>query len=346
MIVDRIYKYLDGKGVDIGEHVLKLAMSRVHKTLTRNLGVREDRKRRKTIGGSTEWYCPRRAYYSMTGAPKERYSARSRIAFLMGDILQAVVDICATQAGVEFAYPNTSGEELELDVTIEGVRVVAHIDHALKLADEGLVVFDSKSMADHTFYRFEAAATDPLAEWRQIEMWGYVAQLRFYMWLVELTGLGTGQRGAFIGINKNTGHMAELWVDRCEDTIAMFRRAVPGLTGMVSAYDRAAATVRETVLAQGGSPEDAELACEAVPRIVDHGLPPRPVWARTIELPGSNKRADGSKGPVVQVDVGKENTGGQGFRCSYCPFTELCYPGFEPVYLKGGPKYRKALETS
>lgn len=350
MIVDRILAYLEGAGVPVTDDTLNMATRRVARTIKRNLGEQRDRRRRKTIGGSLSWFCPRRAYYSLTGAYAEAAKGRSRVAFLMGDVLQACIDVLATQAGVEFAYPDADGNELELEVTIGGVVCRGHIDHGVRTSRDGIVVMDSKSMATYTYRDFERACRTPSydphdwKDWRVVERWGYMAQLRFYMYAVELLDLGTGARGAFIGIDKNTGHLAELWVERDQATVDMFNRAVPALDAMVRRYDDAVAAVRETALANGADDDEADAAASAVPRTVETGLPDRPTWANAVLMPGANKRADGSKGAVYEVDTDKERTGGQGWRCNYCPFAASCWPGFEVVPMSGGPKWRKAAD--
>lgn len=343
MIVDRIIDYLESTGRKVPEDLLTLALARMERTLRRNLGEQRESKAR-SIGGSLSWYCPRRAYYQLTGAAGEKPSGRSRVAFLMGDTLQAVVDLLASLAGVEFAYPDADGKELEVRLPIEGVEVVGHIDHAVRTSKEGLVVGDTKSMATYTYRDFTKACSDPEAEWWKVERWGYVAQLRFYMWCVELLGLGTGERGFFIGIDKNTGHMAELWVARDPATIEVFKRAIPALEAARKRYFTAREAVLGTVTSNGGSLAEAEAAASAVPRNEANGLPARPVWARTIELAGANKRADGTKGRVLEVDTDRARTNGQGWRCNYCPFTAACWPGFDLVAMSDGPKWRKAIE--
>lgn len=355
MIADRILEYLEGERKEVGEEVLRVALRHVERTFRRNLGDRDDSTSRRSISGSLSWYCPRRAFYTMVGADREAITGRSLIAFLMGDVLEAASIVLARQAGVRFRWPDEEGEQLRLERTFPtphgDERIVGHLDIVVEHGDD-LIVGDVKSMADYSFREFERAATqdekeawkDPTSWW-SVNRWAYLAQLRFYMWLLELEGLGSGERGFFLGINKNTGHLAEVWVERDPATIAMFERAIPILVGARARYDQAANAVRETALANGATDEEAAEAVAAVPLTEAHGLPPVPRWHRIVRQEGSNKRPDGSKGPVLELDTDKKTTQGQGWRCSYCPWVLACHgKGWGAVPMSRGVKFRKAIE--
>lgn len=354
MIVDRIEEYLNGPRAKVEDVHLETAMGHVERTFRRNLGDRDDAGNRRRISGSLPWYCPRRAYYTIAGAPREAVKGRSLIAFLMGDVLEAAVVVLARQAGVRFSWPNDAGDQMRLEQTFRtpaGIEtVVGHLDLVVE-ADDDQIAGDVKSMADYSFREFQKAATqnerqaleDPTSWW-SVERWGYVAQLRFYLWLLELSGQGSGSRGFFVGVNKNTGHLAELWIDRDQETIDVFKRAIPALVAARAKYDAAANAVRETVLSNGGTDEEAAAAVARVPLIEAHGLPGRPRWHRLIRLEGQNQRADGTKGPILEIDTDKKTTQGQGWRCGYCPWVLECHPGFDVVPLKSGPKFRKAAD--
>lgn len=348
MIVDKIQEYLETQGREIPADVMALAAKRFAWTLRRNLGEQEDRARARQISGSLAWYCPRRAYYQLTGAGQERLTGRARVTFLMGDTLQTVVDVLATLAGVQFAYPDENGDELELRQEVEGVEVVGHVDHAVHVEGEGLVVLDSKSMAPYGYQEFVKAVHDPKAAWWEKERLGYVAQLRFYMMLIRLAGLGTGERGAFIGIDKGTGNFSELWVNRCPETEAMFLRAIPVLAAARERYWTARDAVVAGVLDRGGSLAEADAAASAVPRDAANGLLPKARWAKVVEVSGV-KLPDGTKGRALEVCVDKDQTEGHGWRCSYCPWARQCAeaehgPGFELVPMSSGPVWRKPVK--
>lgn len=330
MIVDRIYEYLETRGRELPPELVNHALRRVAHTLRRNLGEREDRSRPRNISGSLAWYCPRRAYYQLTGAEQEQPAPRARMAFFMGDVLQASIDVLATMAGVTFEYPDANGDELELRADINGAEVVGHVDHAIRHPDEGLIVVDSKSMAQWGFDEFVRATQDPAADWWAKERWGYLAQLRFYMWLIRRLGLGTGKTGLFVGICKNTGTLAEMTVQACPDTEAAFERAIPRLVAARAKFKTAKEAVMATVLANGGTLQEAEAAATAVPRTEATGLLPRPSWAGLVEV-SNVKLPDGTRGKALEVDTDAERTKGNGWRCNYCPFVKNCFPGVELV---------------
>lgn len=338
MIVDRIYEYFETSGRELPREVVAQALKRVEWTLRRNLGEREERTRPRNISGSTAWFCPRRAYYQLTGAEQDRPAPRARMAFFMGDVLQASIDVLATMAGVQFEYPDANGDELELRAEVGGVEVVGHVDHAVRVEGEGLVVIDTKSMATYGFEEFVRAAQDPKADWWTKERWGYLAQLRFYMWLVRWLGLGSGRYGLFVAVCKNTGQMAELTVQACRETEAAFERAIPRLDQARNLYRVAKEAVIATVLANGGTMQEADAAASSVPRTEATGLLPRASWAGLVEVSNA-KLPDGSRGRALEVDTDPERTKGNGWRCNYCPFVTSCFPGVQLVAMSK-PAYR------
>lgn len=334
MIVPAITEYLDSTGEDVAPDTVERFLPRLIRTFNRNLGVKEG-PRRRPISASLPWYCPRRCLYDITGQPGEATTGRSRMTFLLGDVYQVATDIAAEQAGVTFAYPDESGEELELEWEVDGHKVVAHIDHAIKVEGEGLVAVDSKSMSDYSFQRARKAAVDASADWWERERWGIVAQLRFYAWGLKVLGLGTGKRSIIVGVNKNTGHLVQIEVPECPDTIAVFERAIPLLANARDAWDAHKAEHPDAVLDEASG-----------------FLLPRPGWANAIRLKGNNKRPDGTKGPVWEVDQDKERTGDQGWRCGYCKWNTGegvdghpgCWEGFRAIVVSGKPKLRKPAE--
>lgn len=338
MIVDRIYEYLDTRGKQLPPELVKYALARMERTLRRNLGEREERSRARNISGSLAWYCPRKAYFQLVGAQQEELTARARMAFFMGDVLQASMDVLATMAGVQFEYPDAAGDELELRDSIGGVEVVGHVDHAIRHPEHGLVVIDSKSMAQYGFDEFVRAAKDPAAEWWSRERWGYLAQIRFYMYLVKRLGLGDGKLGIFLGICKNTGALAQVQVAEDAETIAAFERAIPRLDAARKSFFSAREAVIATVVANGGNMQQAEAAASTVPYTEATGLLPRAPWAGLVEV-NNVKLPDGSRGRALEVDTDSERTKGNGWRCNYCSFVTQCFPGVQLVAMSK-PAYR------
>lgn len=63
-------------------------------------------------------------------------------------------------------------------------------------------------------------------------------------------------------------------------------------------------------------------------------IPDRPAWATTEKKAGKNLRPDGSEGPVEEIAH---------YLCGYCDKRKACWPEFEVVPLKSGPKFRRAI---
>lgn len=312
MIVDRILDYLGGPNrlAEIPPNVLDAAAEQFRRSLARNLSAQRDRTgETERLRPSSPWYCPRRVFYGMTGAKREASSARSYLAFLMGDTLEAVVLTLAKVAGVPLLSPSSLGEQKKVAIEIGGQEVRGSIDASIEYQGEEIPI-DVKSMSSYSFDEFVRATQDPTAPWWTSERWGYLSQLRFYM-----RALGQEQRrnvddggkphastayGIFVAVNKDTGHLAEMFVPFDGATHRMFDRAVP------AAYKAADEKVE----------------------------PARPEWAVLNVRPGANSLPDGSKGPCEEVGF---------WRCSYCPFVTTCFPGVGLVAVGKKPAWRRPL---
>lgn len=308
MIVDRILKYLESPSVRVEDTVLNAAELAFGRSIVRNLTV-DSEERTPRISPSGPWYCPRRYHYMLTSAAKEDLSARSRMAFTLGDTVEAISIILMRLAGVKLLSPTEDGEQKKVSAVISGVPVDGSLDGSLQYGEHGEIPLDVKSMADYGFKEFQKACTDPKAPWWNRERFGIVFQLRLYKRIMKEMGLSDGQHGIFVGVNKNTGHLAECWVGPSDDD---------------KLVDRAVASIAKN--------------------LETGGVPDRPSWSKTFVRHGSNLLPDKTKGPCLEIDTDKKRTNDHGWRCNYCPFTEVCYPGFGVVPLSGGPKYRKPLE--
>ena len=260
MIVDRIYAYLGGELAQANAAFLDTATQAFRRSLVRNLTDHRDEERRH-LSASSPWYCTRRILYGMRGAERAPFAPRSRLAFLMGDVLEATGVMLTRLAGVDVLSPSLDGIQKSCTLKIAGAEIVGHIDMTVKDPNGIEIPVDWKSMADYGFAEFEAAIRDPSSKWWTEERWGYLTQLRTYMKAER------APYGVFVGINKNTGHMAELhvppdptWEQEMETRVAFVEARKP------------------------------------IPE-----MPPRPSWALTEVKTGDNLRADGSKGGVEEV---------------------------------------------
>ena len=310
MIVDRVMRYLEQADGSVNETVLSAAKEAVARSLLRNLTSDSSKEQHEpSIRPSGPWHCPRRYYYNLTSAATAPMAPRSRLAFLLGDMVEAVAVMLMRLAGVPLLTPLEDGTQSEVSAVISGVPMKGHLDASLSY-DGSEVPIDVKSMSKYSFQSFKQACSNSKAQWWSSERFGYIFQLRFYMRMLKEMGRGDGQHGIILGVSKETGHLAELWVPANDDDALI---------------DRAVASVSSAM--QSGE------------------LPERPIWAKSIEMPGANKLPDGEKGPCLQIDTDRKRTHDHGWRCSYCPFTETCWPGFGLVPLSSGPVYRKPLKA-
>lgn len=297
MIVDVIYKYLAGNLVSADDTMLDAALRSFRTSLVRNLTT-SAREKRKGLFASSPWYCARRILYENSDTEREPLQPRARITFLMGDTVEAFGIFLARLAGVPILSPGLDGKQESHEVQIGTATVKGHIDMTVRDSGGNVIPVDWKSMSKYGFSEFEQAIRDPSAKWWKEERFGYLTQLRIYMRAKAST------YGIFVGVCKDTGHMAEMHVP-CDP-----------------AWDEEI-TSRANYLA-------ALLVSNAAPDFI-----PRPPWATSNVLSGANQRPDGTKGAVEEIAH---------WRCGYCPFIKACWPGFQVVPLKAGPEWRKAVE--
>lgn len=311
MIVDRILAYLGTDRLKVSDELLAPALVAIGRSVKRNLG-NEGEGDRDYISGSSPWYCPTRMYHGIAGTKRERGSARSRLTFLYGDVIEQTTLLVGKQAGVPFLSPDADGRQYDLAVMLGGTSVPVHPDASIAVpvrmpdGTEGTeeIPVEVKSMAEKTFLKFSEACRNPTAEWWDTERWAYLAQVRLQMRaLGERQGLRSVTRGIIVGVCKNTHRLAELHVPYDATTFGVFDRAVP-----------------------------ATLAAKA------RGIPPpRPAWATCEERPGQNELPGGRRGPCLQVSH---------WRCRFCPFVRACWQGFDLVPLPSGPEWRRSTDTA
>ncbi len=230
-------------------------------SLARNLTNTVEEKQRDYLSASSHWECARRIIYSLTGAEKSATNPRSRIAFLMGDMVEQMGLVMARLAGVDIVTPGLDGVQEGGEIRIAGEPIRYHIDATVRDSAGVIIPVDFKSMAKIGFQEFERAINNPAADWWTEHRWRYLAQLRIYM------AAKNAPYGVFVAVSKETGHLAEMHVPF---DVAWF--------GELEERIRYVAKHRDA-----GT------------------LPPRPSWATTEIKMGENIRADGSKGAVEEV---------------------------------------------
>lgn len=318
MIVDRIYEYLATTGKPIQAAYLDASEALFRRTLERNFGEEVPRTVRLP-SPSSSWSCMRkRLYEAHPESVKGDGNPRRKVIFAAGDTWEALAVLLARQAGVPVLTPADDGTQLELSTSPKGYELKGHMDLTIADAAGGHIPVDVKSMADYTFDKFVAATQDPNAPYWSDERDGYVAQVRFYQYLIRAKGMGMANVGYLLGVNKNTGHMAELAIPHDPKEEARLVAEFIATGDRVDAMRKGGLDYIQTV--------------------------PRPAWTGTIKRVA--QRPDGSKGAVEEVDTVFDRTRHgrdfQGWRCGYCDFIETCWPGFQKV-LMSKPVWRKAV---
>ncbi|RLB40892.1 MAG: hypothetical protein DRH30_07895 [Deltaproteobacteria bacterium] len=350
MIANKVKTYLEGSGSEIPKERMDVALGLMEHSLRRNLGdnsaERGGRKVRMPRPSGT-WACGREMVFKSLALNGEPYGWRSRLTFTHGDITEAMGVMLYRQAldstgeSKILLSPADNGEQLELDVEfdpsvwgVEGekFRLKGHMDMTLDVHGHGESVVDWKALSVYSFNDVQAAAGDSDHPWWAKEAGGYVAQVRWYMMMLRLSGRGDGKWGAIVAVNKNTGHLAEAVIPYDHDAeVALIRKAVYTARMIAEASERRAIVLQDS--GDGDEATDIVLA-EWVREFV-----PRAKFTKNMVVQrGTVMRPDGTKGKCFELDTSRA-ADPEAFRCSYCDFTELCYDGFSVVAL-AKPVYR------
>lgn len=322
MIANRVQEYLSGNGQPLVDAELQAALAAIGKSMARNLGMRreaeEDGGRKvRRLRPSDPYACGRRLVFDSLALEPEPFQWRSRLTFTHGDMTEAMGVLVFRQALAErgesdlLVTPTLERQEdgtyrskqVELSATINpadwGVEgdpftLTGHLDMTLRGKDGGEDVADWKGISDWAFNNMQAAAANAAHEWWEKEAPGYVAQVRWYMIMLRVLGRGQGQYGYLVGVNKNTGHVTEVQVERDHEAERdLIRRAVYTLRWQAEAAERRAIVLQDY-------PEGfmGDKATDAVLEDWTRQHVPRPGWAEQLptEKPGRNKRPDGTTG--------------------------------------------------
>jgi len=139
--------------------------------------------------------CVRQQWYSIKGFDGEPLNPRTRMTFLFGDIIEAVVVALAKTAGVNLF-------DQQKEVKVLGVK--GHIDGII-MDGKKACLFECKSMSDAGFKSLERNGLE--------DDFGYLTQANLYM---HALGLDVGY---LVAVNKNTGHIAEVEIHKDYDII-------------------------------------------------------------------------------------------------------------------------------
>lgn len=183
MVVDKILAYLSQEKITLDEW-----RAREFGTLCQVAMSRQANK----FDGPFKWRvsssgdCARKLAMDSLGfeANGKEQDSRSKLTFLFGDMIEAVGIVLAQAAGVQMLGVGLK----QIEVKVPGlVEIIGHPDGIVY--DDGLHLFECKSMNDRAYGRFEDGEIDEK----------YLAQVNLYMGALKL------QDCVFIAFNKNNG---------------------------------------------------------------------------------------------------------------------------------------------
>lgn len=246
---------------------------------------------------SMSWDCTRRLAYELNGAEPEAVLPNTMLTFDMGDDREAM-GVLLTRCAMpdDVVSPKIGGEQEEGEIVVAGQTILGHIDMVIRDPEGREIPVDWKTTNGLGYAEAKDANTNPRSEWWTKQRFNYLSQLRIYM---EAKG---SPYGIFCYWNKEAGGLLEIHVKPDHTWRSEFEERVTYLNKYREAGE----------------------------------VPPHPVWAKPVLLPGSNQRPDGSKGPVEELVR---------YPCGYCKMKAHCFPGFECVPLAAGPKFRKAVSA-
>ena len=154
----------------------------------------EDRKWASPIRMSSAGQCARKIAYQLHGFKMEPLSARARMLFRLGDLVEKdLVEVSVKYGLVDM--------QKEVEVEIAGHTIKGHIDGRV-----GDTVVDFKSCSDYAFKLAESGKIDE----------SYSCNMHMYM-----KGMGL-KKALLVYYKKHTSHICEVeinWDDRVWDTI-------------------------------------------------------------------------------------------------------------------------------
>ncbi len=186
MIIDKIYEFLNldaDKGIDdivMGQYVDDVT----HGIVRQCFKKREDKR---TLRLSGIGKCLRGQAYNILGYDKDDYlPPRTKMTFLFGDIIEAIIICLANHAGCDIY-------EQQAEVVLAGI--IGHIDGIIKDENGDEYVVEVKSMSTASFDMFKRNG--------MTDTFGYVSQANSYAVAYGCKGI------VWVGMNKNTGHLHE-----------------------------------------------------------------------------------------------------------------------------------------
>jgi hypothetical protein len=185
-LVEDIYKIVDDGIPSIQDANMHLLLSDIEFAVTRQLTASE-RQDKNAVRMSNVGKPDRQLWYEVHGTEGEALTPDTRIKFLFGDIVEALVLFLVREAGHTVT-------DTQKEVEINGIK--GHIDCII---DDVLV--DVKSASPMGFKKF---ANNTLAE---DDAFGYIGQLSSYKHAMDK------KKAAFLAMDKSAGKLALMVLD-------------------------------------------------------------------------------------------------------------------------------------
>ncbi len=179
-LITNIYKALTHK-TDVSEAAAKRFGENLSAIITARVGESQDRP--FTLRMSNLGKCARQLWYDKNHEPEEKFEGHTLLKFLIGDITESALLFLAEAAG----HKVTAHQD---EVVVDGIK--GHID-----ADIDGVTVDVKSASAFGFKKFKDGTL------HEDDAFGYIEQLAGY-------SKARGTDGAFLAMDKTTGHLAYL----------------------------------------------------------------------------------------------------------------------------------------
>lgn len=197
MIKDKIYDFINlNEDSPIPPDILESFKADIVHGLERQMFSEKEAKGslRLSVAGK----CPRQVYFSISRPDLARpLEPRAKLTFLFGDITEAMIVALAKSAGVNL---HSEQETVEFD----GVK--GHVDGIVTDENGKDYLWECKSMSDISFKMTSTKGIE--------DTWGYLSQVNVYM---DALGL---DKAIFTCMNKNTGHLEEITVDKNKKILA------------------------------------------------------------------------------------------------------------------------------
>lgn len=188
MIVDKILAYLDQEEIVMEDWIARQYGYMAEYSMKRQFAKRVDGPALRFSGAGK---CARALSYEFHGydANGKEQNSRSKLVFLYGDLLEALIVSLAKASGVQITACGLDQKKISL--TVDGVEINGHPDGLI--IGNPIHTFECKSMSDYGYQEFERGEISK----------DYLVQVNLGM---EAMGL---EKCVFVAINKQSGVMGE-----------------------------------------------------------------------------------------------------------------------------------------